>query len=47
MVIKNGTIIACTNSELYDYWLAHYDDVMSYPEYKVSVINAGTEVEDD
>lgn len=47
MTIKDGKIIACTDEELYAYWLKQFADVISYPEYKLRMIyDCGVEVEE-
>ncbi len=47
MIVVNNKIIACTESELFDYWLTRYDDIWSYPEYKRRMVEAGVEIVND
>ena len=45
MIIEDGTIVACTDDELYEYWLRReYDDLYSYLEFRQSMVNLGTVV---
>ena len=47
MEIKDGKIKRCTDSELFDYWLKHFENIFPYEVYKAVCISKGTEVVPD
>ena len=44
MIVENGKIIRCTDAELFDHWLKHFENIFPYEVYKAVCINKGTEV---
>lgn len=47
MTITDGKITACTELELYSYWLARYDDIWPYQVYRDMMVRAGVEIVED
>ena len=44
MKIENNKIVEATESELYEYWLKRFDDIMPFSVYKSKCENAGTKI---
>lgn len=44
MIIENGKITKCTETELYTYWLKRYSDILSFPAYKLKMKEAGMKI---
>lgn len=44
MKIKNGKIIEITETELFNYWLCHFDEIYTFDEYKLSMINHNVKI---
>lgn len=47
MKVINGKIREASESELFEYWLKHFDDIYSYQDYKQSMIRHGVIITDD
>ena len=44
MMIANGKIIRCTDAELFEHWLKHFENIFPYEVYKAACVSKGTEV---
>lgn len=44
MKVKNGKIIEITETELFNYWLYHFDEIYTFDEYKLSMINHNVKI---
>lgn len=44
MNIKNNKIISATEIELYEYWLLRYDDIMSFSDFKETMLELGVKI---
>jgi len=44
MKVENNKIVECTESELFDYWLQHYDEIYTFEQFKLSCIKHGTHI---
>ena len=47
MTITDGKITACTEAELYEYWLKRYDDIISFPDYMEHMKDLGVTITED
>ena len=47
MIIENGRIVECTDAELFEHWMQHFDEVYSYWAYKDACIRKGTKVTEE
>ena len=44
MKVENGKIIEATDSELFEYWLQHFDEIMPYEAYKFACTANGVRI---
>jgi len=44
MIVKDGKIIEATDSELFEYWLQRYDEIMTYEAFKFACTANGVRI---
>lgn len=44
MRIDSGKIVEATDSELFDYWLKHFDGIYMYELFKYACVRKGTRI---